>query len=435
MLKVDVAVVGGGSAGLAAAVAAARSGARTVLIERAGALGGMATGALVHSICGLYLLRDAPGAVLANPGFASELALRLLRAGGARGPVRLGRVDVLLHDPPALAWIADALVGSIPELELRLHSEVIETSGDGRLEGVDVWCRGARELVLARAFVDATGDATLAALAGAAFEQEPGDRLQRPAFIFTLHGIEADALSDGARLRAAHRMVSAVRAGTLPSGALGATLRPSGRPGEVMVTIDLPGPTGVAYDPLDPACLTALEVEGRRLACALADYVRSDLPGFGASYLAALPARVGIRESRRVVGHHRIEASDVLTGARFDDAVALGTWPIELRETTSGARLRFPDAARPYDIPLRALCARDVDNLFVAGRCISASHAAQASARVIGTCLATGEAAGLAAALHALQPAARACPIMAADVLAARARVMLPHSERAAHAA
>src|SRR5271154_3033436 len=137
----DVVVAGGGSAGLAAAVAAARLGARTLLVERNGLLGGMASAALVHSICGLYRLpkgegrgggrdswRPADGRAapeLANEGFAAEFARRLLAAGGASGPVRMGRVEVLLQRPVAFAQLCDVMAQETPNLEIRLQSEIV----------------------------------------------------------------------------------------------------------------------------------------------------------------------------------------------------------------------------------------------------------------------------------------------------------------------
>ena len=191
-----------------------------------------------------------------------------------------------------------------------------------------------------------------------------------------------------------------MRAGRLPPGALGAAFRESGRAGEVFVTIDLSG--GPEYQPTSAPCLTALEMEGRALAEALAAFLREGMEGFGGCFISAFPARLGVRESRRIVGRYRLAEDDLLRGATFSDTVALATWPMELRETNTGPRLRFPEENRPCGIPLRALRARDHDRLFMAGRCISCSHAAQASVRVIGTCLATGEAAGLAAAIEVL---------------------------------
>jgi hypothetical protein len=395
-MECDVLVAGGGSAGLAAAVAAARLGARTLLVERHGALGGMVSAALVHSICGLYRLPEGDAApVLANGGFAAEFARRLLASGGATGPVRLGRVEVLLQRPAVFAHLADVIVRETPLLTVRLHTEMI-----GAGETVALSCRGQREEIRPRIFVDATGDAALATLRGAPCEMEGAARLQRPAFIFALGGVASEALADDARLRLAQRLAQAVKAGTLPAGALGAHVRGSGQTGEAFVTIDLEG--GVDFDPLSAACLSRLEIEGRDLAQRIAEFLRNQVEGFAASYIAAWPSRVGVRESRRIVGRYRLEADDLLRGAEFPDAVAIAAWPMELRETASGPRLRFPTNGQPCGIPLRALRARDDEALFMAGRCISCSHEAQASVRVIGTCLATGEAAGLAAALTVL---------------------------------
>lgn len=442
-MRCDVLVIGGGSAGLAAAVAAARSGCRTLLVEWHATLGGMATAALVHSVCGLYRLRAEPGAVAANPGFATEVAARLLRAGGARGPLRMGRLDVLPHHPPTFARVADDLATATANLEVRFHSAAVAVHGRERIEAVELFCRGARDVVEPGLVVDASGDAVVVALAGAGFEIEDGRRLQRPAYVFVLGGVAPGALDDGRRLVAAHRIASAVRAGKLPHGALGASLREGVHPGEAYVTVDLEGPPDGDYDPTDPRCLAALEVHGRVLAGALADFVRVQLEGFATSHLAALPARVGVRESRRAACDRRIETADIEGGASFPDAVALATWPMEMRERATGARLRFPRDGRPAQIPLGALRVRGVANLLVAGRCISASHEAQASLRVIGTCLASGEAAGLAAGILAGRDAPRADAAagspsrpeeenvaLAAAVNRARERLMLPFAER-----
>lgn len=412
----DVCVAGGGSAGVAAAVAAARLGARTLLVERHGFLGGMGSAALVHSVCGLYRLpfEGAP-AQMANEGFAAEFARRLLATGDAQGPVRLGRVDVLLHRPAAFARLADRFAREeADQLEVRLHTEL--TAADGA--SATLACRGTTWRVQARSWVDATGDAILATLRGAPCEIEPSARLQRPAFIFALGGVEPATLGDDARLRLARRLVTAIREGTLPGSLLGAHFRASPQPGEAFVTIDLSG--GDDFDPLDAGCLSRLETEGRDLGEKLVDFLRANMEGFGSVYVAAWPSRAGVRESRRVVGQYRLETEDVATGAEFIDTVAHSVWPMELRETASGPRLRFPAESRSCGVPLRALRARDDEALFVAGRCLSSSHEAQAALRVMGTCLATGEAAGLAAALRALHGDCDAQSVLAARRQTAR---------------
>lgn len=391
-MKCDVLVLGGGAAGLAAAVAAARMSAHTVLVERHGALGGMATAALVHSICGLYLLRDEPGAVPAHRGLPSEFASRLIRAGAACGPVRMGRMDVLPHSPPGFAAVADALAEECATLEVRLHTECLS-------DAVEISTRGRRATLAPRAIVDASGDAAFATLAGLATDQAPADRLQRPAFIFALHTVEVAALDNNGRVQLAHQIAAAVGAGQLASGCLGAQLRATGRGSEVYVTVDLAGP--LDFDPCDPTQLADMEREGRFLATQLAAFLRAHHAAFRHSELAAFPARVGVRESRRVRGRATVTSADVLGGAEHADVVALGTWPIELRETATGPRWRFPDGNRPTQIPLGALRVAGAENVWAAGRCISCDHEAQAALRVIGTCLATGQAAGAAAALQA----------------------------------
>jgi hypothetical protein len=376
----------------------------------------MASAALVHSICGLYQLSKGDAApVMANEGFASEFARRLIASGGASGPVRMGRVEVLLHRPVAFAHLCDALVRETPDLEVRLQSEIVSAGADS----VSLVWRGCVEKVIAKAFVDTSGDAVLAALRGAPCEMET-TRLQRPAYIFALGGVAAGKLGDDARLRIARQISQAVKGSALPQSALGAHLRESAQAGEVFVTVDLEG--GANYDPLDAACLSHLESEGREVANRLASFLRG-IEGFEKSYIAAWPVRAGVRESRRIVGHYRLEAEDIERGAQFDDTVAFAAWPMELRETATGPRLRFPTGEEPCGIPLRSLRARDDAALFMAGRCISCSHEAQASVRVIGTCLATGEAAGLAAALKVLHGE---CDAVA--VKAARAKIAHEHS-------
>ena len=397
-MPADIAVVGGGSAGIAAAVSAARTGARVVFIDRNGLLGGQASGAMVHSICGLYLLREDATRPLqpANHGFPMEFARELLAMGGARGPVRMGRLDVLLHEPTAIAILAEKLCAKLPGMEVLLHTEILAVEPDGDRILLRLNSQGRNKELIAGAVVDASGDAEVAALVGAACAQST--RIQRPAYIVKLAGVDPKILTADGRIHIAQVLSAAVADTTLPPSALGITFRMGVTDEDTWATTDL---AAEGFDPLDSQCLSAMECEGRDITSRILHFLRTSLPEFRRAAIAAFPGRVGVRESRRILGQYELTAEDVCTGAAFPDSVARSAWPIELRETSHGPKFRFPQNNRPCEIPLRSLRFRDNDRFFMAGRCISCSHEAQAAIRVLGTCLATGEAAGKAAASRA----------------------------------
>ena len=393
----DVVVVGGGAAGLAAAIAAAEAGARTALVERYGFLGGMATAGMVSTVCGLYGTAPAGEPEPLNEGFAESFARRLSAMPGCDKPVRRGRAFVLPYTAFAFACLADEMTSEAPGLDVYLHASVVGVDASaGRIEALRVatWER-AFELA-PRAVVDASGDALVAHLAGAATETAPAPERQLPSLVFALQQVDCPALGPGPRLGLLRELVAAERDGLLPPGASNLTLGPSPQPGEVICKLALTGIADMVSEGRD--LLTAAEQEGRRRALALTQYLRT-MPAFARAFVSHAAAQVGVRESRRVVGRYQLTREDVLAARRFEDGVARAGWPIELwDEGRLGARYEYLDDGQTYDIPLRSLQARDVDDLFVVGRCMSATHEALGSARVIGTCLATGAAVGMAAA-------------------------------------
>jgi FAD-dependent oxidoreductase family protein len=398
-LSYDVVVVGGGAAGLAAAVAAADAGARTALVERYGFLGGMATAGMVSTICGLYCTSSAGGPEPLNEGFAETFAQRLQAMPGCDEPIRRGRTFVLPYTAFAFACLADEMTAGAPCLDVYLHAYVAGLgAGAGRIEALRV-ATWERELELApRAVVDASGDALVAHLAGAATETAAAPERQLPSLVFALQQVDGQALGPGPRLGLLRALVAAERDGLLPPGASNLSFGPSRQPGEVICKLALTGIGEMVSARRD--LLTVAEQEGRRRALALAAYLRT-MPAFARAFVSHTAAQVGVRESRRVVGRYQLTREDVLAGRRFEDAVARASWPIELwDEGRLGATYEYLDDGQTYDIPLRSLQARDVADLFVVGRCMSATHEALGSARVIGTCLATGAAVGIAAARH-----------------------------------
>jgi hypothetical protein len=397
VLTYDVVVVGGGAAGLAAALGAARCGARTALVERYGFLGGMATAGMVSTVCGLYRTLPDGSSELLNEGFAAAFARRLVAMPGCEKPVRRGRAFVLPYAPVAFACLADELTSAMSTLDVYLHAYLADVITGGRSLDVLVVATWERILELRpRVVVDASGDAIVAYRAGAATETPAAGDRQLASLVFVLQQVDQGAVAPGPRIALLRTLVAAEQDGRLPPGCSNLMIGPSSQPGEVVCKLALDGIPPEAHD-----FLTTLEQEGRRRAVAVTEFLKS-LPPFARAFMSHAAPQVGVRESRRVVGRYVLTRDDVLAGRRFEDGVARASWPIELWEPGRlGPTYEYLEEAESYDIPLRSVQARDIDNLFVVGRCMSATREALGSARVIGTCLAVGAAVGAEAARQA----------------------------------
>jgi hypothetical protein len=352
----------------------------------------------VHSICGLYDMRGEP----AHGGFAAEFARRLVVQGMAKGPQKFGRVHVLLHDPEGFAGLCEEMVRAERGVEVRAGCEIISACIDaGKIVSVSLRTNGVTETVQVGAVVEATGDGSLAAAAGLGFEISPAKHLQRPAYIFGLSPVEEESLSAEARLETAAQVHEAIREGRLGEEARGFVVRPSGFNGLVRVTLDLSA-SGENYDPLDATQVDQWTSVAQTTAESLTDFLRENVAAFARAEIVSRPMRIGIRESRRVLGRSVLDQTALLNGDRPADTVVNSAWPLEIHEDGKSVRLVFPQTEKGVaGIPLRALQSRDADNVFLAGRCISCTHEAQAAVRVIATSFATGQAAGLAAAAAA----------------------------------
>ena len=395
--KYDVLVAGGGPAGVAAAVAAARDGAHVLLVERETGLGGNVRAAHVHSICGLYQISKTNQAVPLNGGIAMEFVSLLGSVGGACGPYRFGKLDVLLQEPEKFGAVCGKLAEETPGLEIALGTVINGVEATSKnLETATLLTPSGSVAAHATTFIDCTGDANLAALAGAACDLAEPDKLQRPAFIFAVGTVDPNLLETEQRLALSASILAAVRSGRLPQDLLGVVMRPTCRSGVVRFTLDLVA-GGAGYDPLDDAQIKELTAQAKSLASQLVEFLTSTHVGFAGASLREHGERIGIRESRRVVGRSTVTAEDVVSGLRPPDTVVLSSWPLEWHESGQAMRMVFSNDDKACGVPLSALRSREWDNLFVAGRCMSATHEAQASLRVIGSTLASGQAAGLAA--------------------------------------
>lgn len=380
--RTDIAVVGGGSAGICAAVAAARKGTKVILIERSEQLGGMGTLAMVHTFCGLYDPDVSQPPRISNQGLPAEIEKRMREETGA-APVKMGKVYVLPQHPEAFAKIARKLTSAEANLEVAYKSTCRnisrETDGSFMLSTED-------RMIHCNAIVDTSADAIVAKFLGATRLSVPPEKRQRSAFIFSMRNVEPAAAEEGFRMRLALEIVRAVDSGLLPNMALGTASRTSTVTGEIFFTTDL-----------DPAPTNILRTKGQFLAEKFAKFLSQRFPEYSMATGPFVATEPGVRETYRWLGEYTLTAEDLVSGVAFTDTIAYATWPMEMREDTKGPKLRFFKNPIPASIPLRCLVSSEIPGVFFAGRCISATHEALASVRVMGTCFATGQAAGIAA--------------------------------------
>ena len=398
----EVVVLGGGPAGIAASVAAARAGRRTLLIERYGFLGGMGTAAGVTNFCGLHA--NVHGEMhRVVQGIASDLLARIDRLGGLNAPhLVLGQILAQAYDTAAYKIAADDLLAAhkVDVLFHALGAGVVMRDQE-RIDALMIETRAGRRAVRSEIFIDCSGDGDLAAWAGAPFEIGDNDGgMLYPSMMFRLNGIDPDKAGEAWRT-IPELMERAEAAGTHRFPRKGAIVRPqrSGIEWRVNFT-QLAGPDGRAINGLEPDELTRGEIEGRRQAVQAFEFLRR-VPGFESSYIVDLPPQLGIRETRRITGDYALSSEDVLGCASFADSIGVNGWPIEAH-VAGDVIFRFPPIpeSRGFnELPYRMLLPQGIDNLLVAGRCASMTHEGQSAARVSGACFAMGEAAGVAAAL------------------------------------
>ena len=400
----DVLVVGGGPAGIAAAVSAARHGARTLLVERYGFLGGMGTAGGVTNFAGLYGKREGVMQPLVR-GVADELLARIDALGGLNAPQDglQGRIRVRAYDVAAYKCAADGLLlGAGVELLFHAWAAGVVME-EAHIAAVLVETKSGRRAIRAREVIDASGDADIAHFAGVPYTlgDGAGDMLY-PSTMFRISHVDAPrALAAIGEFKAIDVLMDQV-AGRYDFPRRGAILRPQKNASEWRANVtQLRNQDGRAVDATDARQLSAAEVEGRRQIVEYMRFLRAEVPGFEHAGIAEIAAQVGVRETRRVHCGHMLSGEDVLGGARFDDCIGLNAWPVEmhLAGRIDWAFPRDPDNSF-NQLPWRMLVPQTVSNLLVAGRCAGMEHLGQSAARASGACFVMGQAAGTAAALR-----------------------------------
>lgn len=379
MSQSHVVVVGAGAGGLAAALGAAQAGASVVLVERAERLGGTVARSLIHTLGGLY---DDSG-VLLNGGLCEELVERLQRAHPEAVKRRIGKTWTLTTLPHVYSHVVERWIAEHPSIRVLRGATV--RAIDGAVAGayrIEFQQARGRETIASRALIDASGGAHVVAKLDPDLVQVAPERAAS-GLIVHLAPVAPEALVFPRSLEAQQAIRQAVRAGELAPAATHAWIDRGAGDDDAYLKLTV-APDVSAAD----ACT---------LGDAVVDVLRRQVPAFAEVRVVAY-GEVGARDEGRLVGEYCLTEADVRDGGRFDDAAGRCAWPMEYWDPQRGVTLAYLPAGQYFEVPLRAFKARGREGLWVAGKSLCAEPRAQAAARVVGCCWATGEAVGRAAA-------------------------------------
>lgn len=404
LADIDVLVIGGGAAGVAAAETAGSLGKNTWLVEKYGFCGGAAVAGLSGTICGMYLATDnenaAPEQVVF--GFTERFRQALKAKNGVTEPQRYGKTFTVTHDPLVWREVADDFLESAKATTL-FHTAVTGVIMDGdAFKGVIIESNAGQSIILSKMIVDASGDAAVIARAGMSYYFGDNGKIQNPTMFFRIAGVDMPKYLDyygGDTIcppKVSENIVTANASGEFNLPRHKIWIFPTTRPNELMVNATrLAGQDGRMLNVIDPQDFTEAEITGRRQVRDYAKFLNRFVPGCEDAYVVDTGVEVGIRQTRSIVGVETLSNEDVLTCRKRSDGICRTPWPIELH---SGDKPKLHWLLNDYyDVPYNALVPLIGENIIVAGRCLSAEHEALASARVTAQCFEYGHAAGIAA--------------------------------------
>lgn len=412
--ETDVLVVGGGTSGVGAAVAAARSGAKTLIVERYGFLGGVANvGLCLHTFHGSSGQRVVAG-------LPWEMIARMKAMHGSTGPVSIENAHMKTTTPIDVEVMKYVLQEMILESggEILYHANPLDVVMDGdTIRGVIVLTKSGRQLIRAKVVIDCTGDGDITTWAGGLYEKgrTSDAKMQRMSLVFKMGNVDLPRMFKDIGKGAAWAPLP--ETGEMYPVWWSATLQKYAKEvaeeGLFLGTDEFWGNTVHAgetninasrlqgLDGTNVDDLTRGEVEGKRQVFKLAKVLRKYVPGFEKSYIQATAPFIGVRETRRMLGEYQLTAEDCVSGRKFHDGVAKIGYPIDIHDPTSGKTLFTPIGGEDgsYDLPYRCMLPKKIEQLVLAGRCISTTHEAMASSRTMVSGMMVGQAAGSAAAL------------------------------------
>lgn len=430
----DVIVVGGGPAGCAAATAAAREGAKTLLVEATGALGGMGTSGLVPWFCGYH-----DGEKMIAKGLAEDVRIALREnIPSYKESLAINPLSPPPIDPELLKRIYDDMTTGAG-VKILFHTQLssVEKSSSREIDAIIVSNKSGLNALKAKVYIDCTGDGDLAVWAGAAFEKGDKNGLMQPAtHCFVIGNIDEEELAKGPRVHFYD-----------PDSPIWKALKSDKYPQiEDLHSCSMqfaPNTfgfnTGHIYevDNTDPACVSKALIIGRQMAKQYHAAFKEYLPAFAETTLLATGALMGVRETRRIMGDYVATLDDFLAHRSFPDEICRSAYNLDVHDASKEEALkrtkltiselqeynrkerRPQESGQSFGVSYRCLIPKDLDNVLVAGRCISTDRTTNGSVRIMACCLNTGEAAGIAGAMSAV----RSCDVHSVDTDALRSNL------------
>ena len=385
MKKYDLVVVGGGLAGVGAAVAGARQGLSVMLIEKSNSLGGALSGSLGFPFCP-YRAYGGEGNKLLSDGIFTEMRERYEK--------KTGEEIKINFDTEYFKFVLDDMV-SDENVDVLFHATVYDVLKDGRnINGVRVATKAGSMTINADFFIDTSGDGDLFYLAGCDYllGREEDNLCQPMTTCFRLCGVDLDKYKEEiASLQELYKQyrsegkIKNPRENILIFGGL-----PDGMLHFNTTRI-------VKMDPTNPFDISKAEIEARKQICEMVDFLKNNSDSFKNCTISSVASQIGVRESRKLRGEHILTANELFDRVMFEDSIALGNYDVDIHSPSgTGTVMKRFDRKYFYSIPYRSLLPKEFDNLLVAGRCISATHEAQSSVRIMPICVCLGEAAGTA---------------------------------------